>query len=37
MFLFKKICWNDYEANLLVLENKIISIITIKIISIRSI
>ena len=26
----KKICWNDYEVNLMVLENKIIS--TIKII-----
>ena len=29
IFLFKKICWNDYVAKLLVLENKIISIIKI--------
>ena len=26
-FLFKKICWNDFEGNLLVLENNITSII----------
>ena len=29
IFLYRTICWNDYEANVLVLENKIISVIII--------
>ena len=29
IFLFKKICCDDYEENLSVLENKVISVITI--------